>query len=63
MSTFTVPDLDDGPVVIRHGSAEPIELTVKGGKITTKTDAEAAAVRAAFASVEEPSTKTPAKEG
>jgi hypothetical protein len=62
MSTFTVPDLDDGPVVIRLAGAEPVELSAKGGKITTKTDEEAAAVRAAFAVVEE-SAKTPAKEG
>lgn len=50
MSTITVevPDLDDGPVVIRTPLIEPFELTAKDGKIRC-TPEQLPAVQAAFA--------------
>lgn len=48
MPTVEVPDLADGPVVIRLAGAEPIEVTAKDTKIRCK-DEELPAVLAAFA--------------
>lgn len=60
MNSVKVPDLADGPVSIRHGGLDPIDLgEAKGGVIKNVNDKDLRSVLIAFPEAEVTGKSTP----